>query len=279
MLEKCQQSNMHDARQYPDMSKLEIPEVVYHYTSNDVLLKILEHKALRLSAKHHLNDTLEGDQFFALLKTHPSAPDSLRIGGLRNALDPFEFFVTCFSSLGDRLSQWRGYAANGTGVSIGFKSKAILNAIKGSNEALLYPVAYADEVGKLPTDRANTINAMLTSTGSPSTTAIQAFAKERWAIKPSGFEEEHETRLVVTIDSRSGKLHPITPSFRIGYFATGSEVREYCEFLLGSTVDAGVIESITLGPNNRTNEGALQRALLHFGLPNVVIKRSQLSYR
>ncbi|WP_209421538.1 DUF2971 domain-containing protein [Melaminivora jejuensis] len=113
------------------MSKLEIPEVVYHYTSNDVLLKILEHKALRLSAKHHLNDTLEGDQFFALLKTHPSAPDSLRIDDLRNALDPFEFFVTCFSSLGDRLSQWRGYAANGTGVSIGFKSKAILTAIKG----------------------------------------------------------------------------------------------------------------------------------------------------
>jgi len=279
MLEKFQKSSMHEIQQYPDMSKLEIPEVVYHYTSNDVLLKILEHKALRLSAKHHLNDTLEGDQFFALLKTHPSVPDSLRIDSLRDALDPFEFFVTCFSSLGDRLSQWRGYAANGTGVSIGFKSKAILNVIKGSQEALLYPVAYADEVGKLPSDRINTINAMLTSTGSPRPNAIQAFAKERWAIKPSGFEEEHETRLVLTIDSRSGKLHPITPGFRIGYLATGSEVREYCEFLLSSTVEADVIESITLGPNNRTNEDALQRALLHFGLSNVVIKRSQLSYR
>lgn len=261
------------------MSKLEIPEVVYHYTSNDVLLKILEHKALRLSAKHHLNDTLEGDQFFALLKTHPSVPDSLRIDGVRDALDPFEFFVTCFSSLGDRLSQWRGYAANGTGVSIGFKRNSILKAIKGSKEVLLYPVAYADEIGKLPNDRANTINAILASTGSPSPDAIQALAKERWAIKPSGFEEENETRLIVTIDSRSATLHPITPGFRIGYVATGSEVREYCEFLLGSTIDAEVIESITLGPNNRTNEGALRRALVHFGLPNVVIQRSHLSYR
>jgi hypothetical protein len=261
------------------MSKLEIPELIYHYTSNDVLLKILEHKTLRLSAKHHLNDTLEGDQFFALLRTHPSGPNSSRIDGLRDALDPFEFFVTCFSSMGDHLSQWRGYAANGTGVSIGFKTKPILNLIKGSKEALLYPVAYADEVGKLPNNRAKTINAMLTSTGSPSLDAIQAFVKERWAIKPSGFEEEHETRLIVTIDSRSGTLQPTTPWFRIKYLATGSEVRESCEFLLGSSVEAGVIESITLGPNNRTNVGALHRALVYFGLPNVVIQRSKLSYR
>lgn len=261
------------------MSGLEIPEVIYHYTSNEALLKILEGKTLRLSPKHHLNDTMEGEQFFALLATHPSQPDASRLDRLRKALDPFEFFVACFSSCGDRLSQWRGYATNGTGASIGFKKKVIFNAIKGSREALLYPVAYADRVCNLPEDRINTINAMLTSTGKPGNAAIQSFAKERWAIKPTGFAEEQEIRLVVTIDSRSGELQPVTSRFRIGYFATASEVREFCEFQFGDLPANELIESITLGPKNKTDINALKRLLKTYGLEGVVTKRSQLSYR
>lgn len=261
------------------MSGLKIPEVIYHYTSNEALLKILEGKTLRLSAEHHLNDSMEGEQFFALLATHSSQPDASRLDSLRKALDPFEFFVSCFSSCGDRLSQWRGYAANGTGASIGIKKDAILKAIQGSREALLYPVAYADDIRNLPEDRIKTINAILTSTGKPSDAAKQSFAKERWAIKPSGFAEEQEIRLILTVDSRSGELQPVTSRFHIGYFATASEVREFCEFRFDDLPANELIESITLGPNNRTNMSALQRLLKQYELVGVLTKRSQLSYR
>lgn len=259
-----------------------MPDVVYHYTSNDVLLKILDGKSLRLGSRHHLNDSMEGEQFFSLLKTHACPPSENRIAAIRQALNPFEFFVTCFSSHGDLLSQWRGYAGNGTGVAIGFKKQAISNAIKGSREALLYKVAYADDLRELQhshPDRATAISAMLSSTGVPSHEALQSFAKERWAIKPKGFAEEQESRLIITIDSSSGALTPATKGMQVEYFATASDVREFCVFRFGDFEELNFIESITLGPNNRTNEDALRRHLAGLGMSKVKIIRSSISYR
>lgn len=252
---------------------------IYHYTSNDALLKILGNQSLRMSARHHLNDTMEGEQFFALLEKHDSRPDKKKIEELRQSLSPFEFFVTCFSSEPDLLSQWRGYAGNGTGVAIGFRSEAIRAAISSSHEALLYPVVYADDCHGLPLQQENAINAILKRSGTPSRGAIQSFAKERWAIKPKGFAEEKEYRLIVTLDSHMGVLEPRTKGLHIGYFATSSEVREYCDFNFGDFHGDRFIQSITLGPNNRTDEAALKRYLNGIGLGDVVVHRSGISYR
>lgn len=261
------------------MSTALMPEVIYHYTSNDVLLKILEGGALRLSAKHHLNDSMEGEQFFSLLETHESKPDAAKLAGVREALSPFELFVSCFSSCGDRLSQWRGYASNGAGVAIGFKRAAIVNAIKGSHEALLYPVEYVDDLRQVSRSRANTINAILTRPCEPNSEALLTFAKERWSFKPSGFSEEQEIRLILTVDGRSGALQPSTPLFTIGYFSTATEMREFCDFKFGMQSNEGFLESITLGPTNRTDQAVLRRLLNSRGYSAVSIKHSELSYR
>lgn len=253
-----------------------IPEVLYHYTSNDVLLKILEGQSLRLSARHHLNDSMEGQQFFSLLKSHSSSPNQKIIASIRTHLDSVEAFVTCFCSEGDLLSQWRGYAGNGTGVSIGFSRDDIVVAISGSHAALLYTVAYANCMSDMPPGRARTIDDMLSNTGTPSDAAVHAFAKERWAIKPKGFSEEKESRLIVTIDSSRGVLTPLAPWLQVGYMAVGSEVREYCDF---SFDVKKLVKEITLGPNNRTDESVLARYLESIGLGGVTVKRSASSYR
>ena len=184
------------------MSTKDMPDVIYHYTSNEALLKILGSKSLRLSARHHLNDSMEGEQFFSVIKTRDSKSDEGRVAAIRHALNLFEVFVACFSASGDLLSQWRGYAGNGSGVAIGFKKAAISKAIKGHSESLLYNVAYADDFIDLPSPRAKTINALLSSSGTPRPKAIQSFAKERWSIKPKGFAEEKESRLIITFDSQ-----------------------------------------------------------------------------
>lgn len=261
------------------MSKTDMPDHIYHYTSNDVLMKILDGQSLRMSTSHHLNDTLEGEQFFTLLEKHDSHPDQEKIETVRQTLAPYEFFVTCFSSERDLLSQWRGYAGNGTGVAIGFRTQAIRVAIKRSREALLYPVVYADDCQGLPTKQTNAINAILSSSGTPSKSIVQSFAKERWAIKPKGFAEEKEFRLIITLDVSSGSLKPTTKGLHIGYFATSSEVREYCEFRFGDFPDQRFVASITLGPNNRTDETALRRYLASKDLTDVEVLRSGISYR
>lgn len=256
-----------------------MPDVIFHYTSNDVLLKILSGKSLRMSARHHLNDTMEGEQFFSLLQKHKSQPSSATLDVVRHYLEPFEFFVTCFSSHPDLLSQWRGYATNGAGVAIGFKKKSITSAIQGSHEVLLYAVAYANRLSELPADRLNVIDAIFSSSGMPGQAAVQSFAKERWAIKPNGFSEEKESRLIVTINNRSQGVKPKTKGLEIGYYATMTEVREFCDFKFGDFDGLNFIESITLGPNNRTDIDALKRHLENLGFGDVQVNRSAISYR
>jgi hypothetical protein len=257
------------------MSTKDMPDVIYHYTSNDVLLKILEGESLRMSARHHLNDTTEGQQFFSILKKHPSKSDEHKIESIRKSLDSVEAFVTCFCSDGDLLSQWRGYAVNGAGVSIGFRKTGIAQAIAGSHEALLYTVAYADDFQDIPLNRAATLNDLLSNPGTPNDKAIHTFAKERWAIKPKGFFEEKESRLIITLKSCADTLMPVAPWLHVGYMAVGAEVREYCDFKF----DLKIIESVVLGPNNRTDELVLKRYLTSLGLGDVDITRSTSSYR
>lgn len=261
------------------MSTKEIPDVIYHYTSNEVLLKILSSRALRMSARHHLNDTMEGEQFFKLLEKHASQPSSATLYSVRCYLEPFEFFVTCFSSHHDLLSQWRGYATNGAGVAIGFKKKSIISAIQGSHEVLLYAVSYANSLSELPADRKNVIDAIFSSSGTPGQEAVQSFAKERWAIKPNGFSEEKESRLIVTVDTRNQGIKPKTKGLEIGYHATMTEVREFCDFKFGDFYGLDFIESVTLGPNNRTDADALKRHLENSGFGDVQVNRSAISYR
>jgi hypothetical protein len=160
-------------------------------------------------------------------------------------------------------------------VAIGFKKKAITAAIQGGSEVLLYKVAYANKLIDLPPERLQLIDAIFSSTGTPGAKAIQSFAKERWAIKPIGFSEEQECRLIVTIDSSAGQLKPSARGLKIGYYASSTEVREYCDF----EFDDKFIESITLGPNNRTNEDALRRHLADIGFGATQINRSAISYR
>lgn len=261
------------------MSTKDIPEVIYHYTSNDALLKILRSKALRMSSRHHLNDEMEGEQFLALVAERFDQEDSDKLKSIKAHLERFEPFVTCFSSEPDLLSQWRGYASDGTGVSIGFKKQPIIKAIGGGHEFLLCMVKYTDIFDKLPKHAKSVIDAILGSNGIPGEQAFHAFAKERWSIKPKGFSEEKEIRLILTINRQSQCVKPGNDRSKIDYYATSTEVREFFDFDLGNNDGGDFIESITLGPKNKTNEEVLRRCLADLGFDRVKIKHSNLSYR
>lgn len=126
-----------------------IPDVLYHYTSNSVLLSILGNKSLWLSSQWHLNDYAEGRVFNKLVEELaeqlevPSPSDRLE------SLSSVGCYVNCLTQHEDMLSQWRGYAEDGKGVAIGIKKNALIDMISGSSEALLYPVEYVDSLGDL----------------------------------------------------------------------------------------------------------------------------------
>lgn len=50
-----------------------------------------------------------------------------------NEISEVDRYVTCFSKEGDSLSQWRAYANNGNGISIGFNRKKLESVLAGNN--------------------------------------------------------------------------------------------------------------------------------------------------
>jgi hypothetical protein len=104
-------------------------DILYHYCSTASFHAIIQSHALWLSSLSLSNDTMEGklvaSTIARLAKRDSVDQDSVRriqdtIGFLEKVLDGLGF---CLSEDGDLLSQWRGFAADATGVSIGFSTE------------------------------------------------------------------------------------------------------------------------------------------------------------
>ena len=126
---------------------------LYHYCRLETFLSIITNKTIRASDCNKTNDTEESrwissliiDSFLLEIKSHPlfcskyAIEDKLiYIKNLISSVIEGTFyenkrnmltFITCFSEEGDLLSQWRGYANDGAGLSIGF-NKSILQSFE-----------------------------------------------------------------------------------------------------------------------------------------------------
>lgn len=103
---------------------------VWHYTSGYALIRILEENRMRATNIRYLNDASEF-KYGQGLVSEALAIASNRWPDLKSLLQSvpkyiaefrktFEFYVICFCSEADLLSQWRVYGANGGGFSICF---------------------------------------------------------------------------------------------------------------------------------------------------------------
>lgn len=133
-------------------------KLIYHYCDNCKMANILSGKTLRMSDITKSNDYEEVKMFFpgildAIEDEYREDEFPLQYmgrtnrGALGKLLDweydilRYEFdrggvtnFVVCFCEDGDVLSQWRGYADNGKGCSLGFSVKELedyCNTYKG----------------------------------------------------------------------------------------------------------------------------------------------------
>ncbi|WP_397473502.1 DUF2971 domain-containing protein [Pusillimonas sp.] len=103
--------------------------ILYHYCSPEAFLSIIQGKKLWLSRINNMSDYMEGswavgiiNQALASLEQEFGSELVQQVADLYNA-NKFSPYVCCFSEDGDLLSQWRGYASDGHGFSIGFNSE------------------------------------------------------------------------------------------------------------------------------------------------------------
>lgn len=117
-------------------------QIVYHYCSAETLRAILESKRIRFTDINMLNDSYEAKWGYSafeeaatrLIKrtgvpeSAPEMPvaffDSVDevLSRIQTIAHPF---VSCFSSDGDSLEQWRAYADDGRGFAIGFRTSVL----------------------------------------------------------------------------------------------------------------------------------------------------------
>ena len=116
------------------------PEIVYHYTTVDAMMKIVQSRSIWATNMDYLNDTTEQEHFLALVRDR--LPGFLHDRGIKG---PYHFdnrevfdlgkwftppderlplhnliFIASFSGEPDSLAQWRSYCPDGNGVAIGF---------------------------------------------------------------------------------------------------------------------------------------------------------------
>lgn len=175
-----------------------------------------EHQETRV---YNLDDIEENDKVFEQLGYIPG--DELYY-------DKFEkpLYTTCFSSNGDLLSQWRGYADDGCGVAIGFRTD-LLSKWNANIEGMLNkspiagfaPVKYMElneQVIDYTEDLLRRTKNYRSVRNKPEKIIlltsiflkIDKIKEESILLKSTAFSEEHEYRLffndTITFDSRNG---------------------------------------------------------------------------
>ena len=106
---------------------IDFPDVLYHYCSTEAFFEILKSKRIWLSSLRQSSDFLEGKLIAHALNRFAEedqlGEDYRRALRAFGAVErSFEGIALCLSEDGDLLSQWRGYAADATGVSVGFSA-------------------------------------------------------------------------------------------------------------------------------------------------------------
>ena len=138
-----------------------IPSVLWHYTSFSALQGIVTSKAIWASEYRFLNDEEEFLHARKLAKsiieeqfpdetdfTPPEVTLRKLVQGAFNSdmmnSERLRIMVASFSEVKDQLSQWRGYAAGSTGVSLGLDVRHLRAPAGISTMATLAPCIYED---------------------------------------------------------------------------------------------------------------------------------------
>lgn len=270
-------------------------DTLYHYTSSYNFIKIIKSKSIWLSDLSLSNDSEEGK---IVLKIVCSLLDETNLETyqrefIKNAVisipTTYSCYGFCLSKKKDQLSQWRGYADDGSGFSIGF-SRKFLNNITNicdenhPNNFHLLKVIYKPKkhemairqildkcIEKVPTlnssgcdNRSEKIKKLLT--------VEIPFLSKMYLLKGKAFYEEAEWRL---ISIAKGFRHA---NYKTNFKAMNNGICPYIEVELVDYQDS-VITDVYIGPKNITPKKIVENFLDQNGYKDVKVRVSKASYR
>jgi hypothetical protein len=231
------------------------PQIVYHYTSQDVLLKIVKSGMLWATDILYMNDS---DEFTYATKIAEEVaefytPDQRKLlKGVFQELSEgmpwvreFSVYVVSFSAQGDLLSQWRAYCPPYGGVSLGFCAVDLANVAQEHPHNFAFEQCIYDD-----TEQRRRIQSLFDKTVTdPNINTAQSFCRGEFIklaplFKHPSFSEEQEWRLVSSLVALEDS--------RVQYRAGTSMLTPYIEVPMEL---AGVLslDHVFLGPTPHRN--------------------------
>lgn len=273
--------------------------MIYHYTSVDTLIKILEHRALWASDLSKMNDPKEYIAGLEILreqfsKTFPGAiawfDNNEFVGSHSQQL----ILGSSFSYASDDLNQWRAYGDDGCGVAIGIDRELLcMNNItsvsaltsKASRES---SYVHFEKVLYSKDDFIAHAKALFASAGQFTENLVDSYtlslriSRLACCYKSDFYRYEKEVRAIIEHSKRPElykdeelkELNHIKLNFRNSKYGLAA----YCKLYLGNNGDSSV-KAITLGPKCNVSEEDLRFMLLARGYGDVSIQVSKGHYR
>lgn len=285
---------------------------LYHYCDASTFLEIMKNRSVWLSSLKLSNDSEEGRVVRnTLLNMVSSDGVSQKIKdrldhSIQFFLEKFDGLGFCLSEEGDLLSQWRGYAEDGKGISIGFNVE-YLNALsdhptgaKPEKPFDLKKVVYdpqqhiekitpiykyikkaLDEGALSDPPRPSLLTPMNedlvkrqqahkdkhSEIGFP----LLVLSTDMYDLKNPAFIEEKEWRMLSTLFNYGD-----TPecSFR----SSGNKIIPYKEIKLAD-LGMPIIDEIILGPKHMTPPNVVSLMLASYGHKDIKVRKSSATYR
>lgn len=293
------------------------PDILYHYCNTDSFVSIVRSQSIRLSSLSLSNDSMEGRLIkMAILKlAKRDGLSEAAIVELGGSLDfnerHFDGFGFCLSFYGDLLSQWRGYADDGCGVSIGFDVpylKSLVHSERSNDPRFaLHQVRYKSaeheaEINDIYTELRKLISlgafkkpgmsglldirsplqmmaddAGIKKANEQLLLKLYDLAPKQFALKASAFSEEKEWRLVSVIEgSKFDNCEYRACRNRVIPFRT-IKLDDLRAIRTGRKLKP--IREVILGPKNETPPSVVQAMIKQAGFGVVKVKDSKATYR
>lgn len=187
-------------------------QTLFHYTSLDAAVKILETRKAWCSNFRYSNDPSEAAYGRQLLDDVLTNDPDLKLQGARTAIGGLDPYGISLSVDGDALPQWRAYCRNGRGAAVGLG----FDILRMRKSMTLVRVLYAEkEQRQFIIDILNVFRAPLLAASNNSTLLGELVEKlarylaiARSALKSPAYESEHEYRLLDLLPRRLDSPHP-----------------------------------------------------------------------
>jgi|GEM_PF-5813418 len=193
--------------------------------------------------------------------------------------------IACFSLTGDILSQWRAYADDGKGVSIGFNTKSLLDTENKKIQSV--EMLYVDANKDLNNDIGDILDKFLMNIllNIDNKALLDILLEKMKIYKNPAFKEELEWRMYYNIGAECNEkdkcLKKDKCTLNYDYYYNGRDIVSYYKYPLSTNSKHGnLINEIILGPKCSVAIPNIHKFLITngFNIQDIAVRKSSASY-